>query len=665
MQRQKLDEDVERIIALYNDYGLHPGPGGVRRHPGRPGERASVTITISWWRGRSSGSGQVTLTGITLLPEEEVQRQLKFKHRRCLLPHPAARHRRGHHGPVLHHRPRLRRRDPAHRPGRTAQPHGNITFDISEGPEVYVERINISGNPGARTRSSAGSSPWPEGELFTLQKLQRARQRLVNLGYFETVIATTAARLRPRTKIIVNIEVTEKPTGLFSIGGGLLLAGQLHRHGRPLPAELPGPGLRAVAPAAGRLHQPAGAPSASPTRGCSTCPSSGGFDLFKTRRVFTDYTLDSTGAGLRVSKPFLEYWRWFAGYSLREDKISNIEGIASTFALQEEGRTVTSVIDVGLARTAGTTSAPTRGGLQPRRWTSRAWAAIPIREDDRLHHLLLSDLAQPHRVRPAGGRLGLAAWSSEPLPLFERFYLGGPNPSASFKFRQVSPVDEFGTEIGGNGEVLGNAEYIVPLPFNFRVAAFFDVGNVYGFTDAVRHHRPAVRRRRRHLVAIALRADPGGLWRQPRSPERVITFGEVQFSIGRAFLRRAVMKLWVSAVVVAIVLTLCAASTRCPGPGAAPAPAAAAATPAPDGLQRIAYIDLQRVLARSAAGVAAREQLERDKGGDAERDGRKRTRSWRSCVTRWKRRAPLMTADARAREAGAVRAQAARRHPPG
>jgi|SRR6266850_1649389 len=75
------------------------------------------------------------------------------------------------------------------------------------------------------------------------------------------------------------------------------------------------------------------------------------------------------------------------------------------------------------------------------------------------------------------------------------------------------------------------------------------------------------------------------------------------------------MKLWVSAVVVAIVLTVCAASTRAqaPAPAPAPAPAAAAATPAPNGLQRIAFIDVQRVLARSAAGVAAREQLERDK----------------------------------------------------
>jgi outer membrane protein assembly factor BamA len=29
--------------------------------------------------------------------------------------------------------------------------------------------------------------------------------------------------------------------------------------------------------------------------------------------------------------------------------------------------------------------------------------------------------------------------------------------------------------------VLANLEYIVPLPFEFRRAGFFDVGNVYGF----------------------------------------------------------------------------------------------------------------------------------------------------------------------------------------
>src|SRR5215470_18944157 len=51
----------------------------------------------------------------------------------------------------------------------------------------------------------------------------------------------------------------------------------------------------------------------------------------------------------------------------------------------------------------------------------------------------------------------------------------------------------------------------------------------------------------------------------------------------------------------------------------APAPGGQA-----NGLQRIAFIDVQRVLARSAAGVAAREQLEREKATmQKEMDGRR------------------------------------------
>ena len=75
------------------------------------------------------------------------------------------------------------------------------------------------------------------------------------------------------------------------------------------------------------------------------------------------------------------------------------------------------------------------------------------------------------------------------------------------------------------------------------------------------------------------------------------------------------MKALLSVVVVAVVVMVSAASTRAQAPAPAPAPAPAAAAPAANGLQRVAFIDVQRVLARSAAGVAAREQLEREKAG--------------------------------------------------
>ena len=71
---------------------------------------------------------------------------------------------------------------------------------------------------------------------------------------------------------------------------------------------------------------------------------------------------------------------------------------------------------------------------------------------------------------------------------------------------------------------------------------------------------------------------------------------------------------------------------------------ALAQTPGPSA--RIGYIDVQRVLARSAAGVAAREQLERDKAGmQREMEGkRKELEALRDEI---EKKGPLMTADAR------------------
>lgn len=78
---------------------------------------------------------------------------------------------------------------------------------------------------------------------------------------------------------------------------------------------------------------------------------------------------------------------------------------------------------------------------------------------------------------------------------------------------------------------------------------------------------------------------------------------------------------------------------------------AAAQTPAPaattcGGNQRIAYIDVQRVLARSAAGVAAREQLEREKATMQKEMDTKRT-ELEKLREELEKKGALLTADAR------------------
>ena len=97
------------------------------------------------------------------------------------------------------------------------------------------------------------------------------------------------------------------------------------------------------------------------------------------------------------------------------------------------------------------------------------------------------------------------------------------------------------------------------------------------------------------------------------------------------------MKAWLSAALVATAVTAGAASAL----AQAPAPAASAAS-----VSKIAFVDVQRVLARSAAGVAAREQLEREKATmQKEMDGRRQELD--KLREELEKKGPLMQADAR------------------
>ena len=92
-----------------------------------------------------------------------------------------------------------------------------------------------------------------------------------------------------------------------------------------------------------------------------------------------------------------------------------------------------------------------------------------------------------------------------------------------------------------------------------------------------------------------------------------------------------------------LVVTVSMAGAQAPPPpGAGPAPTVSAG----NGLQRIAYIDVQRVLARSAAGVAAREQLEREKATMQKEMDAKRT-ELEKLRDELEKKGALLSADAR------------------
>ena len=506
LHRQRLDEDLERILAFYSDHGYLQAR--VESHDiAIDRERARVTITIKIVEGPQFTVGKLDVSGTSVLPVEEVRRQITLK--------PGEPFSRSKLRESLQNIGELY--STIGRPSADVNPvttqdlatrKVNVTFEIVEGPEVFVERINITGNIRSQEKILRREIPMHEGDLFTSGKLARARQRLNNLGFFDTVNATTAPG-SAKDKIVVNIEVTERATGLFSLGGGFSSAEGFLGTVDLSQRNFLGRGWETTfrVRAGGRTQQ--GTISFTEPW-LFDRPLSAGFDLFNNRNVFSDYTINSLGGDLRLSHPFFEFWRWFVTYRLTQDDVSDISASASSDLQQQEGKTLTSLIGGAVTwDTRDNVFAPTTGGR-----FSLTTDVAGLGGDNKFVKTV-GEFAYFYPIfwgTILGGRVELGygfGYAGKDLPLFQRFFLGGPNSIRSFKTRQVSPVDSTGNRIGGTSEILFNIEHIIPLPFGIRLATFVDIGNVYGFTEDF------------DPTNLHYAAGPGFRWQSPFGPVRV------------------------------------------------------------------------------------------------------------------------------------------------
>jgi len=95
----------------------------------------------------------------------------------------------------------------------------DLAFDVTEGPRVYVERIDIVGNQRTQDRVIRRQFRIAEGDAYDAASLRRTRQRLNDLGYFQSVNITTSPGSTP-DRAVITTSIQEKPTGELTIGGG-------------------------------------------------------------------------------------------------------------------------------------------------------------------------------------------------------------------------------------------------------------------------------------------------------------------------------------------------------------------------------------------------------------------------------------------------------------
>ncbi|MBI3754760.1 MAG: outer membrane protein assembly factor BamA, partial [Deltaproteobacteria bacterium] len=360
----------------------------------------------------------------------------------------------------------------------------DITFDIQKNELVYIEKINISGNVNTRDKVIRREVEVSEGMLFSATGLKKSRNNLNRLGYFEKVnIATDAGSSENR--LVVNIDVKERPTGAISAGIGYSSVDQIIGTASISQGNFLGTGLKL------ELSGTVSAKSERYNLGF-TEPwlfdkhISAGFDIFKVGRQYPDFTRDSYGFDVRTGFPVYERdVRGYLTYKLEEITVKDISSSAAKTIKDQAGKKVTSSIDAVLKRdTRDDAFYPTEGSVTS---LSIEYAGGPLGGDNSFvkyigegikYFSLWWDTALSMR-----GVIGyVQGFDGNNIPIYERFYLGGINTIRGFKTRSVGPTDPATNEIiGGDKEVFANLEYLFPLVAEQRVKGliFFDAGNAY------------------------------------------------------------------------------------------------------------------------------------------------------------------------------------------
>lgn len=94
-----------------------------------------------------------------------------------------------------------------------------VTYLVDEGPRVYVERINITGNTKTRDFVIRRELEFGEGDPFNRSMVIRGRDAIEALGYFSKVDISTGPG-SSADKVVLNINVTEQSTGEYGASAG-------------------------------------------------------------------------------------------------------------------------------------------------------------------------------------------------------------------------------------------------------------------------------------------------------------------------------------------------------------------------------------------------------------------------------------------------------------
>ncbi|MBT5941107.1 MAG: outer membrane protein assembly factor BamA [Rhodospirillaceae bacterium] len=359
----------------------------------------------------------------------------------------------------------------------------DITFDIREGPRVFVERIDISGNVRTIDKVIRREFQIVEGDAFNAAKLRRSRQRIQNLDFFNKVNIQRLPGSTP-DKTIVKVEIEEKSTGSLSFGVGfstdsgalldlglresnLLGRGQALSFNGTLAAEKSTVNISFTEPYF--LDRDIAA----------------GFDLYHVNQDLQDtrsYDFKKSGLGLRAGfqvAPFLrQNWRYKAEVS----SIENVASSASSLIQAQEGKRYLSEVGHSLTYDRRDSRiAPTEGYVLKMINDLAGFGGNIRYLKNQLRAGQYYEVTDKW-VLGLNGRVGHILGLDQHVNIADRFFLGGTTlrgfKSAGAGPRDISTDDSLGGEWIYNGSLQLRFPLGLPAELGLSGRIFSDFGSL-------------------------------------------------------------------------------------------------------------------------------------------------------------------------------------------
>ena len=224
-----------------------------------------------------------------------------------------------------------------------------VTFEIQEGTKIFIDRINISGNVKTNDNVIRRELTFVEGDAYNSSKIKESERHIRGTGLFDN-IEIKLDEMVGTNKTEVDVGVTERSTGQFTVGAGF----------SSLDGAIGNIGIK-------ESNLFGEAKELSLNLGLSTRKSeidlsftdpyflnkdlAAGVDIFNIRRnqkTYSGYKHNIIGFKLRSGFELIDNLRYFSSYTLKRDKIHDINNDTSIYIQAQEGKRVTSVIGQAL-----------------------------------------------------------------------------------------------------------------------------------------------------------------------------------------------------------------------------------------------------------------------------------------------------------------------------